>query len=110
MLKQDLLRICESTGKPLLVRIACHELEAWYFGDLHAVSAAYGRDVTGLALKSKYRIPDSIVNPKRELKKYVPELEQIDGAKRIAPHMNLQANTSHSFNALLYGIESILSH
>ena len=42
----------------VLIRIACTELESWYFGDLTAVSMAYGKDFTSFSAKSKYRIPD----------------------------------------------------
>lgn len=37
-LKQKLVDLCKPTGREYLVRIACHELESWYFGDLSAVS------------------------------------------------------------------------
>ena len=52
-LKQHLLNLAEPAGREVLVRIACRELEAWYFGDLNAVSQAYGKDVRKLASKKK---------------------------------------------------------
>ena len=103
-LKQKLTDICARYGKQVLIRIPCHELEAWYWGDLAAVSKAYGKDVTALGKKSKYRIPDQIIKPKQELKRYVPDMGQIDGARRIAPRMDIAANTSHSFQVFMKGV------
>ena len=106
-LKNELTALCSGFGKRVLIRIPCHEMESWYWGDLAAVSAAYGKDLTHLARNRIYRDPDAIVNPKRELKRYLPVLTQIDGAKRVAPHMDLRNNTSYSFGVFLKGIQSL---
>lgn len=104
MVKRDLQQLCKPSGREVLIRIACRELEAWYFGDLAAVSRAYGRDVTGLANKAKYRNPDKIGNPKQELKKLFPKHQQVDGARRIAVHMDIEENSSASFNYFVSGV------
>ena len=106
-LKKKLTELCSGCGKPFLVRIPCHELEAWYWGDLAAVSEAYGVDLKHLAAKSKYRNPDSIDHPKKELKRYLPQMGQIEGARRIAPHMNLEGNTSRSFQVFVQGVKRL---
>lgn len=106
-LKRDLQGICVMSGRQVLIRIACRELEAWYWGDLAAVSEAYGVDLKHLAAKSKYRNPDSIDHPKNELKRYLPRMGQIDGARRIAPHMNLEENTSRSFQVFMQGVKKL---
>ena len=106
-LKRSLQTICVMSGRQALVRIACRELEAWYWGDLAAVSEAYGMDLNHLSRKSKYRNPDSIDHPKKELKRYLPQMGQIEGAKRIAPHMNLEENTSRSFQVFLQGVKKL---
>ena len=54
-LKRELQGICAMSGRQVLIRIACRELEAWYWGDLAAVSEAYGVNLNHLAAKSKYR-------------------------------------------------------
>lgn len=107
LLKRDIQKLCEDSGREVLIRIACHEMEAWYFGDLAAVSDAYGKDLTRLSNKKQYRNPDEIVCPKQELRKLIPEHEQISGARKIAPHMNPEGNTSNSFNVLIKGIKEI---
>lgn len=106
-LKTELKTICDHSGKEVLVRIACHEMEAWYFGDLNAVSQAYGKGLTNLSQKRKYRDPDAIVSPKQELRKLIPEHEQIAGARKIAPYMDINNNRSGSFNMLLSGLRKI---
>lgn len=106
-LKRELQGICAMSGRRVLIRIACRELEAWYWGDLAAVSEAYGVDLKHLAAKSKYRNPDSIDHPKKELKRYLPQMGQIEGARRIAPHMNLEGNTSRSFHVFVQGVKRL---
>ena len=106
-LKQRLTMLCSGFGKRVLIRIPCHELEAWYWGDLVAVSNAFGKDLTALEKKKQYRIPDEIVNPKQELKRYLPQMGQLDAARRIAPHMDITVNTSHSFQVFTRGVFSL---
>ena len=50
-LKRELQGICAMSGRQVLIRIACRELEAWYWGDLAAVSEAYGVDLRHLSQK-----------------------------------------------------------
>lgn len=107
-LKQELLELCAETDRQVIVRIACHELEAWYFGDLDAVSRAYGKDLTHLKAKRKYRIPDDILNPKRKLQHYLPEHQQIEGARRIAPQIDIHKNTSTSFQVFVSGVKKLI--
>lgn len=104
-LKQSILSLCEGTQRPILVRIACQEMEAWYFGDLNAVAEAYRKPhLRELQRKSKYRIPDKIPTPKEELYKLLPEHQQISGAKKVAPYMDIDRNTSVSFNQFVSGV------
>lgn len=81
--------------------------ESWYFGDLQAVSKAYGQDVSGMAAKSKFRNPDEIRNPKEELRKLFPKHQQLDGARRIAVHMSVEKNTSLSFQCFVSGVQKL---
>lgn len=74
--------------------------------DLQAVSKAYGADVNQLSKKSKYRNPDAMGNPKEELLKLFPRHQQIDGARKIAVHMDIENNTSDSFNCFVSGVRS----
>ena len=107
-LKDDLVSLCENSRNTCLVRIVCIELEAWYFGDLQAVSSAYGKDIASFAMKRKFREPDSIVNAKNELRKLIPTYQPIEGAKKIAVCMDIRNNTSRSFNVFVDGVKNML--
>ena len=63
--KQRLTQICESAGRSdTLVRIACHELESWYLGDLAAVATAIGPDsIVRQQMGRRFRDPDRLANP-----------------------------------------------
>lgn len=106
--KSKLQKIVDETDKDVLIRIVCRELESWYFGDLLAVEKAYGIDgLAKNAKKAKYRNPDAIKNPKEEFKRLVKGHQQILGAQKIAPYMDIDANTSKSFQAFVSGIRRI---
>ncbi len=106
-IKQNLVEICQNAGKPkTLVRIACHELESWYLGDLRAVESAL--DICGLAKKQhnkKFRNPDRLANPKQELRKLTKgQYQPVNGSREIARHLSLAQNQSTSFNVFISGI------
>lgn len=104
-LKQDLMALCAGTGKAVLIRIACQEMESWYFGDVNALALAYDRPkLRQLSSQRKYRIPDDIPTPKEELYKLIPEHQQIADARRVAPYMAIENNTSISFQQFISGI------
>lgn len=104
-LKEKLLELCKKSKKEVLVRIACHELEAWYFGDMNVLSKAYGVDLSAAKRKRKYQVPDAIMNPKAELKRLLPEHQQISGARKIAPIIEIENNSSVSFQVFLNGVK-----
>jgi len=111
-IKSELLEKIKTTDKisSSLVRIACHELESFYLGDLLAVEQ--GLSIANLSKKQrkeKYRNPDNLANPKQELQKITnEEYQPISGSKAIAPHLKLDdSNTSTSFNALLSGVKKL---
>lgn len=107
-LKQSLLDLCEGTGRSVLVRIACQEMEAWYFGDTQALAIAYDNPkLCKISAQKKYRIPDNIPSPKEELYRLIPEHQQIAGAKLVAPHMDVERNTSESFCQFVSGVRRL---
>ncbi len=112
-IKRNLQDICTRARKPqTLVRIACRELESWYFGDLKAVET--GLQINGLSalqLKSKYRTPDGIQNPRRELEKLTKNrYQQVSGSRVIGKHLQLDADcsSSTSFRHFIRGIRKII--
>lgn len=110
-LKAALAEICANAGRDdTLVRIACQELEAWYFGDLDALATALGEpSLRALSAKAGYRNPDAISKPARELGRLCPAFQKIDGARRMADRLSYTNNRSASFRALVEGIARISS-
>ena len=109
--KQKLVDLCRQSGRnDVLVRVACHELESFYLGDLAAVER--GLSLAGLARKQgkkKYRIPDRLGNPSQELIRLTSGLyEKMAGSRAIAPHLNIEHNKSNSFKILLAGIRKLV--
>jgi hypothetical protein len=110
--KKHLSDLCQKAGRPeTLIRIACHELESFYFGDLDAVERGLCiSNIAGHRRKAKYRDPDSIINPSDELEKLTNgQYQHVMGSRSIAPHLSLDNNTSHSFNVLISGIKRLCS-
>jgi hypothetical protein len=108
--KEKLSNLCrEADRSQTLIRIACRELESFYFGDLSAVEKGLGiNNIAGHQRKAKYRIPDRIINPSKELEKLTNgKYQHIKGSRSIAPHLSLDNNTSHSFNVLVSGIKRL---
>lgn len=109
VIKQRLQALCISAGRPdAVVRIACRELEAFFVGDWHAVALAF--DKPGLRAydrQAKFRNPDALGSPSRELMRAIPAYQKRDGARRIAPHLNPERNRSSSFRVLLETLSGI---
>ncbi len=107
VIKHHLSELCRRAGKEnVMIRIACRELESFYLGDLAAVER--GLDLRGLAVKQnsrKYRDPDRLGSPSRELSQMTKNTYQkIAGSRAIAPHLDPGRNHSHSFIKLIEGI------
>ncbi|MDR3229724.1 MAG: DUF4276 family protein [Puniceicoccales bacterium] len=114
-IKANLVEKCRSAGKPeTVVRIACHELESWYFGDLNAVESGLNIEKGSLLQykgKEKYRVPDNINSPSTELKKITKDrYTKVSGSREIGKFLNAerQNNTSTSFGHFLSGINKAL--
>jgi len=110
-IKDNLISICTRGGRAdSVVRIVCNELESWFLGDLAAVATAYDRpSIVRLQRKKKYRNPDSITNAAEELKKLVPEYQKLQGARRIAEHIDKDRNLSNSFHVFLEGVLRVIN-
>ncbi|BAS68118.1 DUF4276 family protein [Bathymodiolus septemdierum thioautotrophic gill symbiont] len=110
-IKQQLLDKVNESGKKdvSIVRIACHELENFYLGDLLAVKQAFNKILPSSQTSKKFRNADNLANAKQELQRITnKEYQPISGSKAIAPHLKLDdSNTSTSFNALLSGVKKL---
>lgn len=109
--KQKLIDLCRKANRgEVLVRVACHELESFYLGDLAAVEKGLG--ISGIARKQKsqkYRAPDRLGSPSQELARMTDgNYQKLAGSRAIAPHLHIEENTSHSFMILLAGIRKLV--
>ena len=114
-LKSQLVKLCEDAQQgnrsvPFKVRIVCHELEAWYLGDMDAIEQVFPRfHAANYRGKKTFRHPDECNNPKQELKKIVGDYAQIATAREIAPHLDIEGNKSPSFRCFISGLRSMVS-
>jgi len=111
--KSELKDICNRAGKPdTLIRIACHELESFYLGDLRAVEEALSiAGLSRLQASRKFRTPDALNNAAEELKKITAnKYQKLNGSRSISAKMLADgSNRSQSFNHLCSGILKLLA-
>ena len=95
-------------------RIAIEELEAWFFGDVEALHAAYPRIPKNLQSKAKYRNPDAIQGGTSEALEhlliqknyYRGRIPKPIVAQNIAQHMVPNRNRSKSFQVFIEGLKA----
>lgn len=97
--KQNLSNLVKETGrKDVLIRVVCRELESWVIGDWDAVAQTFDKpQLRSQSRKALYRNPDRLPNPIRELRKFIPDYQKRDGARRMGPLLNPERNQSPSF-------------
>lgn len=127
--KRDLERMAREAGlRPrsdagsrepfqVLNRLAVEELEAWFFGDLDALRAAYPHVPASLGSRAAYRDCDAIRGGtwealERELQKagyHKGGLAKIQAARDISAHMDPARNRSRSFQTFRQGLVDLIS-
>ena len=103
-------RTANNPNWKVATRIVIEELEAWYFGDWPAVSAAYPRVSKNVCNRRPYRDPDAIEGGTSEAFERVLQgfgyfsqgLAKRQVAINIGKHMDASRNRSHSFS-VFYG-------
>ena len=109
-IKRALAEKCRDAGRPeTIVRIACRELESWYFGDLAAVERGLGiANLVRYGNKRRYREPDVIRSPATELSKVTRNAYQkVSGSRDIGPELSPDINKSHSFRVFVQGVQRV---
>ena len=111
-LKTKLLKLATAAGdRECFVRIACRELEAWYFGDLQTVGQEYGQpQIVDLGRRAAYRIPDEIVTPSRALEEHLSGFGKMDAARRLGSKLAIEENRSGSFLQFVKLVERVFPH
>ena len=100
----------------VLNRIAIEELEAWFFGDVEAITTAYPGIPKTLAEKRGFRNPDAISGGtwealERILKQagyYTAGMPKIEVARNIGQHLLPERNRSASFKAFCDGLRDMV--
>lgn len=59
--------------------------------------------------RARFRNPDAIAYPARELTRLVPRYQKVSGARALAVHLTREGNRSPSFHAMIDGIERLAS-
>ena len=79
-----------------LVRIVCQELESWYLAQPAALKRAgvLASAIPGSILRKP---PDALTGPKQIFLKHAHRRGQMDNARKIAPHLDIDSRTSASF-------------
>jgi hypothetical protein len=111
LLKQKLRAICLDARKDVhpLIRIACHELEAWYLGDFDGLAAAFpGFDAESVRGRAKYRDVDALANAAEELAQLVPQYQKVSGSRLLGRTLRAEANQSRSFGVFVEGLLGLL--
>lgn len=107
---------CSGPDRAVLNRVACEELEAWFFGDFAAINSAYPRVPSSAAARKAYRDSDAIVGGtwealERLLQKHGYHrggLAKTNAALEIADHMDVEQNSSRSFQVFRDGLRELV--
>jgi len=98
------------------IRIVCRELECWMLGDMGAIAKAYPRfKPEQYQHKADFRAVDLITDAPERLLRMIPELKQnktlpkMAFVKNVAPHMNMDDNTSVSFRHFVSAVLQLTS-
>ena len=107
--KSQLRQLCTEAGRPdAVVRIACREMETFFVGDWAAIATGFGKPgLATLAQKAKYRDPDLLGSPSIEIKRRIPSYQKREGARKIAPYLDLEKNKSRSFRVLVQALRRL---
>ena len=103
--------LCVAAGQPhATVRIVCRELETFFAGDWAAMAAGFQQPKLAVhGQKAKFRTPDLLGSPFREIKRLVPTYQKREGARTVSPHLDLGRNRSNSFRVLLRSLSDLAS-
>lgn len=109
-LKNELIGLCDSNIEiPVIIRIACRELENWYLGDMYAIEAVYPETkASKLIEKAKYRNPDAVFGS-FELERLTRNFSKSHASREIPKYMETDNNNSASFNHFVSGLDKLIS-
>lgn len=112
----DLASVASHMRGLALNRLAIEELEAWFFGDTQALTAAYPGIPPTIGGRRRFREPDNIRGGTWEALEQVLQqagyhkggLAKIQAARDICDHINVENNASPSFAAFRDGLRFLI--
>ncbi|SDB40266.1 protein of unknown function [Desulfonatronum thiosulfatophilum] len=109
VVKAQLQQLVFESGKSALVRIACRELESFYLADLVAVGQALGLfSLHKEQNRSKFRAPDYLGSPSKELARLTKyTYQKVGGSRDIGRYLDIDNTRSPSFKNLIRGIRRL---
>lgn len=100
---------------PYKIRIVCKELESWFLGDLQAIQKTFPKfSPAKFKNSAKFRNPDDIQYPSKELLRIIPELAalstlpKVRTAEAISRNLDINKNSSDSFNQFVDGVKALM--
>ncbi|MDI9408127.1 MAG: DUF4276 family protein [Candidatus Pacebacteria bacterium] len=90
-----------------IIRIVCRELESWFLADFDALIRVYGPKVNDYRNQQRFRNPDELDFPVREIETIIPNYSKGIGSAAIASHLNLNSNRSPSFQILIRTLDTL---
>jgi hypothetical protein len=101
-IKEKLRAMCVAADRDeAVIRIACRELESFFVGDWLAIAQAFEKPaLASRARTAKFRMPDNLGSPSKELKQALTTYSKRDGARRISRKLDPERNKSTSFQVL----------
>lgn len=108
-IKAGLLELINEAAciRPFKVRVACRALESWYLAQLDAVGQVFSQNhLGGQQNKKKFRNPDKLHNPDRELETLTGgRYQKISGSAALGPVLALDNPRSPSFRNFIEAIK-----
>lgn len=109
--------VSESAEPRVATRIAIEELEAWFFGDVPALSRAFPGVPPTLGQRAGYRDPDAITDTWERLERTLQQaghhtsgLRKLEAAARIGAEMDVEVNQSNSFCQFRDGLRRLVGY
>lgn len=108
-LKKSLENLCSKAPSiPAIVRIACHELENWYLGDIETLVNLYPEIRSkNIKKKRKFKNPDSVYGA-YEIGQLSKNFSKTSAARSMGETINIDSNSSPSFKQFIVGISKLI--
>ncbi len=109
-LKQKLSNLCAGAQVPVMIRIPCRELEAWYLGDHIALQEVFPEFIRIKNKKQFRNNPDILRKPSDILSRNISLFTKSSAAKEIGKIINIKSSESTSFKFFISGLKNFVKN